>query len=154
VLSWENGVKMLKQLGNKNRELIWSIRYRFFQQIPLDKDVLRCIYDLYESEYPGPPNDPYLPIDINLVSKNLHCKQELIFGRLYFHLDKKYRYANGERTSVPFFVLGVQKKRHCVNFPYLTSILAGLEEDERRTLLPIMISIFALLFSVFQFFKN
>jgi len=148
------------QLSKRKREWIWSIRYRILRQIPLDKDVLRCIYDTYESEYPGPlkngsrgENDPYLPIDIEFISKKLHCKKELIFGRLYFHLDKKYRYANGERTSVPFFVSG-SNQRFLVNFPYLTSLLAGLEDEGRRILFPITISIFALIFSIIQFFIN
>lgn len=67
-------------------------------KLPTDRQVLRCIYEMYESAYPGNSlgqaqgeNDPYLPIDIPDVAKRLECKPELLFGRLYYYLDAKYR---------------------------------------------------------------
>ncbi|MFN2338610.1 MAG: hypothetical protein ABR544_06510, partial [Gammaproteobacteria bacterium] len=68
------------------------------KKIPTDLDILKVIYELYEPQYPGSDtpgtkgkNDPYMPIDLNAVAEKLKCRPEMIFGRLYYHLDSKYR---------------------------------------------------------------
>lgn len=118
-------------------------------KIPTEREVLRCIYELYESSYPGNKpgeNDPYIAIDVNVVAEKLKSKPELIFGYLYYHMDAKHRYKL-ENVSTHLFTLAAGEKRHAVNFPYLAAILANHDLEHRRQLCSIALSIFALILS-------
>jgi hypothetical protein len=130
-------------------------------RLPTDREVLQCIYTMYESAFPGPPssngrpeNDPYLPIDVSAVAQRLEVKPELLFGRLYYHLDQKYRYKQNDGTLVPLFYLKIQEKRHVVHFPYLAAILAGLENEYRRQAWALSISVVALILSIASLLAN
>ena len=110
---------------------------------------------MYEASYPGPKsgagraeNDPYIAIDASALAERLGCKPELLFGRLYYHLDQKYRYKQDDGALVPLFYLKVGEKRHAIHFPYLAAILAGLEQEHRKQAWSLAISILALVFSV------
>lgn len=123
-------------------------------RLPTEREVLRCIYDMYEPQYPGIPsdavrgeNDPYVSIDIRAVAERLGCKPELLFGYLYYHLDAKHRYKAGENTSVHLFALKVSEKRHGVNYPYLAALLANHDLEHRRQLWSVGLSILALVLS-------
>ena len=79
-------------------------------KLPTDRQVLRCIYEMYDAAYPGVPpgevrgeNDPYLSIDVYAVAKLLDCKPELLFGRLYYYLDAKHRYKQENGALVSLF---------------------------------------------------
>lgn len=124
-------------------------------KLPTDRQVLKCIYEMYESSYPGAipgqvrgENDPYLPIDVHAVAKKLKCKPELLFGRLYYYLDAKHRYQQDGGALVCLFLLNFQGKGHCVHFPYLASVLAGHNEEHRRQLWSLSLSIVALVLSI------
>lgn len=124
-------------------------------KLPTDRQVLRCIYEMYEAAYPGVPpgevrgeNDPYLSIDVYAVAKLLDCKPELLFGRLYYYLDAKHRYKQENGALVSLFYLNLQGKRHCVHFPFLASVLAGHDDDHRRHSWSLAVSFVALVLSV------
>ena len=60
--------------------------------LPTDREILKCIYAMYEASYPGSKsdsgrgeNDPYIAIDASRIAERLECKPELLFGRLYYH---------------------------------------------------------------------
>ncbi|RDE50171.1 MAG: hypothetical protein DVS81_12455 [Candidatus Accumulibacter meliphilus] len=120
-----------------------------------DRQILRCIYEMYESSYPGKDsgevrgkNDPYLPIKVSDVASRLGCTAEMLFGRLYYHLDAKYRYKQESDAQVHLFSIAVGSERHCVNFPYLAAVLAEKDEEHRRQLWSLRLSIAALVLSV------
>ena len=134
-------------------------------KLPTDRKVLQCIYDMYESSYPGAKvgagggeNDPYIAIDVPAVAARLKCKPELLFGRLYYDLDFKHRYKQEGGALVPLFYLKVGEKRHAVHFPYLAGILAGHNQEHRKQLWSLGISVVALVLSVgslaVNFFKH
>jgi hypothetical protein len=119
-------------------------------KLPTDREILKCIYTMYESSYPGVPvgaNDPHLQIDISAVAKRLKCKSELLFGLLYYHLDAKHRYKKDSGANVGLFELNVGNKHHAVNFPYLAAILANHNLDHRRQLWSVGLSLLALALS-------
>lgn len=123
--------------------------------LPTDRYVLQCIYDMYRDPYPGPKtesgrgaNDPYVSIDVYAVAEKLQCSPELLFDRLYYHLDKKHRYKQDGGTLVQLFQLKVGEKMHAVNFPYLASVLAGENRDYFRFILPSGLSGLALVVSI------
>ena len=129
--------------------------------LPTDRYVLQCIFDMYSSNYPGTEghdgrrvNDPYLAIDIPAVAVRLGCSPELLFGRLYYHLDQKYRYKQDDDTIVPLFYLKVGEKRHAVHFPYLASILAGQNQEFRRYILSLSFSTAALAVAITSLFVS
>jgi len=123
-------------------------------RIPTEREVLRCIYAMYESEYPGSPavggrgeNDPYVAIDVSAVAAKLRCKSELLFGYLYYHLDAKHKYEQSENVHVHLFAIKVGQKRHGVNFPYLCALLANHNLEHRRQRWSVGISLLALALS-------
>lgn len=130
-------------------------------KLPTDRAILKCIYEMYEPAYPGVQpgsprgeNDPYIAIDIPAVATKLGCNAELLFGRLYYHLDQKHRYKQDSGALVPLFYLKVGDKRHAIHFPYLAAILAVQEQEHRRQLWSLGISILALVLSVASLVVN
>ena len=130
-------------------------------RLPTDRQVLKCIFRMYQAQYPGlsdpggrGANDPYLSIDLRAVAKRLRCQPELVFGRLYYHLDAKYRYKQDNGAHVKLFDLNHQHRGHAVHFPYLASILAGMEQEHRRTLWSLALSIAALIVSAISLTWN
>lgn len=110
---------------------------------------------MYESSYPGKEpgetrgkNDPYLPIKVHEVATRLGCSPEILFGRLYYHLDAKYRYTQDNDAQVNLFSLKVGSEMHCVNFPYLAAVLAEKDEEHKRQLWSLGVAIAALVLSV------
>lgn len=51
-------------------------------------------------------------------------------------------------NRVSFFSLGVEGDRHCVNFPLLASVLAGLQEENSKFQWATVLSAIALLISI------
>ena len=125
-------------------------------ELPTDRRVLECIFEMYESSYPGTKsvpgrsgeNDPYVAIDVPAIAARLGCSPELLFGRLYYYLDQKHRYKQDNGSIVPLFHLEVGGKRHAVQFPYLASILASFNQEHNRFLISLVVSILALVLSV------
>jgi len=120
-------------------------------KIPTEREVLLCIYQMYESSYPDAKpreNDPFISIKIEDVAKKLKSKPELIFGYLYYHLDAKHKYQIAENLSTHLFVLNVGGKHHAVNFPYLAAILANHNQEYNRQLWSIGLAVVAILISV------
>jgi len=130
-------------------------------KLPTDRKILRCIFDAYKSDYPGPKdasgrgaNDPYMLVDIAKIANRLHCAPELLFGRLYYHLDAKYRYQQDDGSHVDLFFLNFQDKGPAVRFPLLASILAGFEEEHRKLFWSMIFSVTALILSLISLTVN
>lgn len=120
-------------------------------KLPTDRYVLECIHEMYRSSYPGEKdasgrgkNDPYVSIDIPSIANRVGCDAELLFGRLHFHLEQKYGYEQADGVRVSLFAVRVGDKRHAIQFPYLVSILAGLNQEFNQRLLSVVLSVFAL----------
>ena len=124
------------------------------RSLPTDRKILKCIYEMYELDYPGKENgeargknDPYLPIKVHDVAARLGCSAEMLFGLLYYHLDAKYRYEQGSDSMVHLFSLKLGSEIHCVNFPYLAAVLAEKDTEHKRQLWSLAISLMALVLS-------
>ncbi|MGH8729358.1 MAG: hypothetical protein ACREV9_14660 [Burkholderiales bacterium] len=120
--------------------------------LPTDREILRCIFEMYESSYPrteaGEKRDPYVPIDIPALAARLGCVPEMLFGRLYYHLDAKFRYTQDNGANVHLFSLAVGSDRHCVNFPYLAAVLSEKDIEHRRQLWTLVAAFAALALSL------
>jgi hypothetical protein len=121
------------------------------KSIPTERKVLRCIYDMYEGSFPGEGSSTakvFVPIDIEAVAKKLGCDKHVLFGYLYYHLDHKYRYAQGETAFVHLFAPKAGDLRHAINLPYLAAILAGQDQEHSKFSWSLGVSLVALALSV------
>ena len=122
------------------------------KRLPSDRKIMDRIYDRYYQTFtsfskqkPTRSSKNYVPIDIDSLAKELHVDADLIFGRLYYHLEKKYRYKQDDGSSVHLFALRIGEDTHCVHFPYLASVLAGLRAENRKFWIPTTIAIISLI---------
>ncbi len=121
-----------------------------------DRVLLKRIYDQYLDEFVGGADGRsskiYVPIDCDALASQLGMDPEILFGRLYYHLDRKHGYTDGDGSEVHLFALRVGGDRHVIHFPLLTAVLAELEESQFRFTLPLVLSVAALLISIGGFF--
>jgi hypothetical protein len=107
--------------------------------IPTDLKILDAIYRRYYAEFAKYSNGDgsrgsktYVPIDIKQIAHDLKIDGDIVFGRLYFHLEHKYGYKQHDGTRVPFFAPGLGHEVNCVNFPFMASVLADLQDQSRK----------------------
>lgn len=120
-----------------------------------DRVILKKIYDLYYQEFCSFDKSEakregkiYVPIDCHLIAKDLNLDPDIVFGRLYYHLEKKHGYKQDNGALVHLFAFKVGADRHAVNFPLLSAILAEHEQSFYRFTIPLFVSSLALLISI------
>jgi hypothetical protein len=98
-----------------------------------------------------------VPIDVKEVAAELDADPDIVFGRLYYHLDAKHRYRQDDNSLVNLFTLKAGEDRHCINFPYLAALVANLQDENRKyrtatriAIWSLVVSIVALLISIFM----
>jgi len=124
---------------------------------PTDREILQKINDRYLAKFGQFERDNlenersskiYVPIDCAAIANDLKVDTDIVFGRLYYHLDKKYGYTQDNGAKVHLFTMAVGKDRHAVNFPMLSAVLAELQQSWFRFTAPLVISSIALVISV------
>lgn len=83
-------------------------------KLPTDLDVLREIYDSHRATYESfDPEDRtrttkiMVPIDVAAVALALKSEPDIVFGRLYHHLENKYGYTKSDGSRVALFTPGL-----------------------------------------------
>lgn len=124
-------------------------------KIPTDLEVLDAIYESYHDDFisfgPGKKNREakiYVPIDCKNIADKLKVDADIVFGRLHYHLEKKYGYRNDDGSFVHFFSLQVGDDVLCINFPLMTSVLADLRQERNNFQTSTRIAGIALIFSL------
>ncbi|MEB3899429.1 hypothetical protein ODI84_04445 [Pseudomonas putida] len=120
---------------------------------PTDLQILRLIYKFYYEEFKnfskeggvenGRKAKIFVPIDCNLIAEELNVDADIVFGRLYYHMQEKYGYTRDDGSKVAFYTPIAGEASRCVNFPMLASVLAGLEEENSKAQGAIYLSLFA-----------
>ena len=120
-----------------------------------DRLILKKIHDLYyntfieyDSNNPSRSTKNFVPIDCDKIANELDIDPEIIFGRLYYHLDKKHSYTQGDGCKVTFFTKKSNQEMHLIHFPLLSAVLAEHEQFFYRAMIPIVISIVAITLSL------
>lgn len=122
-------------------------------KVPSDLIVLRLIYKLYYEEFTnfskeagaenGRKSKIFVPIDCKLIANKLNVDADIVFGRLYYHMQEKYGYTKEDGSKVAFYSPIAGETSRCVNFPLLASVLAGLEDENSKAQAAIYLSLFA-----------
>ena len=131
--------------------------------LPTDLQILNAIYDRYYDDFAAwnednPPRTAktYVPIDTSKIASELTVEPDIVFGRLYYHLNQKPRYRQEHGHLVELFSLSIQQGEECVNFPLMASVLADLRDQKRKhqvatwiAFLSLAIAIASILISLF-----
>ncbi|TVR84353.1 MAG: hypothetical protein EA412_00430 [Chitinophagaceae bacterium] len=125
------------------------------KKIPTDLEILQAIYSRYNLSYkeharkePDRITRVRVPVDIGKIAQDCGVEEDMIFGRLYYHFNKKYSYFDEDGNRVTFFS-SLKFEGLSVNFPLVLSILADLDFESRKFKLAITFSTVALVISVF-----
>ncbi len=122
------------------------------KKLPTDLQILNAIYNQCYNQFTAfSKNNPdrsaknFIPIDIAQIAKRFGVDVDIIFGRLYYHLEQKYGYKRSDNTKVAFFTLQAGADKNCINFPYMASVLANLRDREKKHSAAKKIAIFSLI---------
>lgn len=125
---------------------------------PSDLKVLDIIYKLYYEEFAnhslekdvenGRKSKIFVPIDCRMIAMELNVDSDIVFGRLYYHMEQKYGYTRADGSKVAFYTTIAGEENRCVNFPLLASVLAGLQQENSKFLWATMMSGIALAVSI------
>lgn len=122
--------------------------------LPTDEHLLAMIYKKNLKAFSEWSEDNktrvtkiWVPIDIDEMAKKYRCDPDLIFGRLYYHMNEKYASSTGDGQDVNFFNMRLGNDRHVVNFPLLTSVLANLQDERKRFIISTRLAALSLVIS-------
>lgn len=109
------------------------------RRLPTDLELLEEIYQssveafsAYSEENKTRSSKIWMPIDIRALGARFGVDPDIVFGQLYYHLNHKFGHASSDGQRFEFFQIRVGRDHHCVNFPFLASVLADLREERRR----------------------
>ena len=121
---------------------------------PTDVQILEEIFHRYYKVFADYSKDDskretknYVPINIEAIAKHFKVDNDLIFGRLYYHLEPKYGFKWDDGTKVPFFARNLGGEKHSIQFPLLATVLADLREQKQKHLISTWLSVVALIIS-------
>jgi len=128
--------------------------------LPTDKEIFEFTYKKYYDEFidfkKGEKNNRqtknFIPINTEEIADHFGVDKDIIFSRFYHYYKDKYDYKKENGTNVSFFLNKLEKEKHVVHFPYLTSILAKLRYEDEKFNISILISIFAVIIAFLSFY--
>ncbi len=126
---------------------------------PTDLDLLEEIYRRYYGDFtsfskdkPNRDTKVYVPIDLAKLAEHFSVDNDIIFGRLYYHLEAKFGIKKDDGTRSPLFLLKENSAdpstRHQIQFPVLAAAIASLRESRNQYLIAMWIAGGSLLVSV------
>jgi hypothetical protein len=125
------------------------------KKLPTDLEILEEIYNSYYStfssfskEAPNRFTKVYVPIDVEYIARHFTVDPDIIFGRLYYHLDNKYSFTEPDGIKVQFFLRQAGSDKDSVQFPLLASVLAGLKEEQNKNRVSTWLSVTAIVISI------
>lgn len=131
-------------------------------KIPTDLEILEDIYFRYNDDFrkyakkePDRIARIRVPIEVEDVAETCGVEEDMIFGRIYYHFNKKYSYTDSQGEVTTFFTTE-KFEGLSVCFPLVASILADkyIEKKKHETVLfiagtAIALSIVSLLVAIF-----
>jgi len=121
---------------------------------PTDLQILEDIYSryytifaTYSKDIPNRTTKVYVPINIKELAEHFGIDGDIVFGRLYYHLEQKYGFTQDDNSKVHFFTLKAGGDTHAVQFPLLAAVIADLREARKKHLMATWLSVAALIVS-------
>ena len=121
---------------------------------PTDFELLKEIYRRYRDQFAsfveGAPGSRaakiYVRLDLHAIANHFDVDDDSIFGRLYYHLDRKYGEPDDQKfgPQKSFFTPVAGPDQNCVNFPLLEAVFASLWQQRRRDLLALFTAVLSL----------
>jgi hypothetical protein len=108
---------------------------------PTDLEILEKIYNCYYSEFVNFKEGKritklYVPIDVDFIGEALGVDGDIIFGRLHYHLNRKYSFRQENNSRVDFFcnslTVNNRNETHLIRFELMASVLAELLLERSR----------------------
>jgi len=132
---------------------------------PTDLKILECIYTTYFDNFISRSQNKeesnngekiYVPVDLDFLAQKLRINSDILFSRLYYHLEKKYGYKQDfGNCRVSFFTyIRGNTNSHAVHFPYLCGILAREKEIYKKESHSTIISLIAVGISILGVILN
>lgn len=107
-------------------------------RIPTDLEILEDIYNRYYGEFrkyakkePDRIARIRVPVDVEEIADACGVEEDMIFGRIYYHFNKKYSYKNDKGEVTTFFTTD-KFEGLSVIFPLVASILAEKYEQKKQ----------------------
>ncbi|MGN1055705.1 MAG: hypothetical protein ACI4QS_03205 [Comamonas sp.] len=123
-------------------------------KIPTDLEILNTIYRIYHSDFSAfdegvrsRTSKIYVPIDCKEIARELRVDPTSYLVACTT-TEKVYGYKQDDGSNVHFFALKVGNDLKCVNFPLMTSVLAGLRQEKKKFWIGTAIAVFALIISI------
>lgn len=130
-------------------------------KIPTDLEIMEEIHERYYDEFrkyateePDRIAKIRVPININEVAYACGVEPDMIFGRVFYHFNKKYSYKD-EKGDITTFFITDKFEGLSVNFALVASTLANLKLEKQQTDqfmiaagVSIALSIFAIILAV------
>ncbi|MGE8408925.1 MAG: hypothetical protein ACN6QH_18035 [Pseudomonas sp.] len=127
-------------------------------KVPTDLQILRLVHKFHYSEFASHGRESgahvarqskiYVPVDCKLVAAKLGVDADIVFGRLYYHMQEKYGYVRDDGSKVAFYTEISGQDKRCINFPLMVSVLAEMEDDRRKLRWSTVLSIAAIVISI------
>jgi hypothetical protein len=122
---------------------------------PTDLQILNAIYERHYADFaqfsdthPTRKTKNYVPIDTKQIAADLGVDADIVFGRLYYDLEKRFGYKQHDGSLVHFFALRIGEEKHLVHFPYLASVVSNLRSERRRNVTATVIASISLIVSI------
>ncbi|SMO67358.1 hypothetical protein [Gracilimonas mengyeensis] len=123
-------------------------------KIPTDLEILEDIYYRYYDEFKKYAREEpdriariRVPVDVKEVAKECGVSEDMIFGRMFYHFNKKYSYRD-EKGEITTFFITDKFEGLSVNFPLVAAVLADLKTEKKKVETFIIISATALVISI------
>ena len=130
--------------------------------IPTDREMFETIYERYHDAFVAYNDDEsvrsnktFVPLDLEALATDLGMDTDVLFGRLYYHLNHRFAYKEDGGAEVNLFAIRIGGDAHCIHFPYMVSILADLRDHNRKyrtattiAAISIVLSILSVLISI------
>lgn len=125
------------------------------EKIPTDLEILEEIYYRYYDDFRKYANeDPEriarirVPVDVREIAKACGLEEDMVFGRMFYHFNKKYSYKD-EKGEITTFFITDKFQGLSINFPLVASVMADLKTEKKLTETFIIISAASLVISLF-----
>ncbi len=136
------------------------MRIKFFKRkIPTDLEILDAIYEecyerfaSFDKKNPDRKTKIYVPFDLDKIADQLNVDGDIVFGRLYYHLNKKYGYRNPNGSTVSVYNT-IPGDGHSINMPLTAAILADLRKENKKFWIATGIAILSLIISIVAYFS-